>query len=53
MAALDASIFAFTASRLKLAPFCMGGYSMAVMASFATCCWTNTKRQNSYWNQLK
>jgi hypothetical protein len=38
---------------LKLAPFCIGGYSTAVIASFATCCWTNTKRQNSYWNQLK
>ena len=48
-----ASILAFTASRLKLAPFCSGGNSMAVMASFATSCWTNTKRQNSYWNQLK
>src|SRR5438093_975046 len=26
---LAASIFSFTASRLKLAPFCIGGYSMA------------------------
>ena len=26
-----ASIFCLTASRLKLAPFCMGGYSMAVI----------------------
>src|SRR5580704_12722083 len=48
-----ASIFAFTASRLKLAPFCIGGNSIAVMASFSTCCWTNTKRQNSYLNQSK
>ena len=48
-----ASIFAFTASRLKLAPFCIGGNSIAVMASFSTCCWTNTKRQNSYLNHWK
>ena len=53
IAALAASIFAFTASRLKLAPFCIGGNSIAVMASFSTCCWTNTKRQNSYLNQSK
>src|SRR5207247_955698 len=53
IAAWAAAIFAFTASRLKLAPFCIGGNSMAVWASFATSCWTNTKRQNSYWNQLK
>jgi hypothetical protein len=33
-----ASIFAFTASRLKLAPFCIGGNSIAVIASFSTCC---------------
>ena len=48
-----AAIFAFTASRLKLAPFCIGGNSIAVIASFSTCCWTNTKRQNSYLNQSK
>ena len=48
-----ASICAFTASRLKLAPFCIGGNSIAVIASFSTCCWTNTKRQNSYLNQSK
>lgn len=53
IADLAASILALTASRLKLAPFCMGGNSMAVMASLATCCWTKTKRQNSYWNQEK
>src|SRR5436190_2324184 len=53
IAALDASIFAFTASRLKLAPFCIGGNSTAVVASFSTSCWTNTKRQNSYLNQSK
>ena len=50
---IASSIFAFTASRLKLAPFCIGGKSIAVMASFATSCWTNTKRQNSYLNQPK
>jgi hypothetical protein len=38
IAALAASIFAFTASRLKLAPFCIGGNSTAVIASFSTCC---------------
>src|SRR5215211_7404446 len=53
IAVLAASIFAFTASRLKLAPFCIGGNSIAVMASFSTCCWTKTKRQNSYWNHEK
>src|SRR6201996_2963698 len=53
IAVLAASIFAFTESRLKLAPLCMGGNSMAVIASFSTCCWTNTKRQNSYLNQSK
>src|SRR6267154_6198657 len=47
------AIFSFTASRLKLAPFCIGGYSRAVMASFATSCWTNTKRQNSKMYQSK
>src|SRR5690242_17593254 len=53
IADLAASICALTASRLKLAPFCIGGNSTAVMASFSTCCWTNTKRQNSYLNQSK
>src|SRR5215218_7332082 len=53
IAVLAASIFAFTASRLKLAPLCIGGNSIAVMASFSTCCWTNTKRQNSYLNHWK
>src|SRR3954469_7980814 len=48
-----AAILAFTASRLKLAPFCIGGNSTAVIASFSTCPWTNTKRQNSYLNQSK
>ena len=38
IAALAASIFAFTASRLKLAPLCIGGNSTAVIASFSTCC---------------
>src|SRR6266700_5551777 len=48
-----AAIFAFTASRLKLAPLCIGGNSIAVMASFSTSCCTNTKRQNSYLNHSK
>src|SRR6266702_3035448 len=51
IAARTASIFAFTASRLKLAPFCIGGNSMAIMASLATSSWTKTKRQNSYLYQ--
>ena len=38
VAARAAWIFAFTASRLKLAPFCIGGNSIAVMASFSTSC---------------
>ena len=50
---MASAIFAFRASRLKLAPFCMGGYSMAVWASLPTCCWTNTNRQNSYRNQFE
>src|ERR1700731_2002922 len=33
-----AAIFAFTASRLKLAPFSIGGNSIAVIASFSTFC---------------
>src|SRR5262249_35010265 len=53
MALRAASIFAFTDSRLKLAPFCIGGNSIAVCASSSTFCWTNTKRQNSYLNQSK
>src|SRR3954454_8452833 len=53
IADLAAAIFAFTASRLKLAPFCIGGNSIAVMASFSTCCCTKTKRQNSYLNHWK
>src|SRR5580698_3373145 len=47
------AISAFTASRLKLAPFCIGGYSRKVWSSLPTTCWTNTKRQNSYLNQSK
>ena len=35
-AARAASILALTASRLKLAPFCIGGNSTAVIASFST-----------------
>src|SRR5467141_1322807 len=53
IAAWADAIFAFTASRLKLAPFCIGGNSIAVIASFSTSFWTNTKRQNSYLNQSK
>src|SRR5262245_20310717 len=41
------SICSFTASRLKLAPFCIGGKSIAVCASLPTSCCTSTKRQNS------
>ena len=41
------STFFFTASRLKEAGSCIGGYSIAVSASFSTYCWTWTKRQNS------
>ena len=53
ISARAAAILAFTESRLKLAPFCIGGNSIAVSASLATCCWTNTKRQNWYLNQSK
>jgi hypothetical protein len=52
IAALAASIFARIASRLKLAPFCIGGNSIAVCASLPTSSWTNTKRQNSNWNHV-
>lgn len=38
---------ALRASRLKLAPFCMGGYSRNVCAYDAISWFTNTKRQNS------
>src|ERR1700694_4129044 len=38
MDAWAAAIFAFTASRLKLAPLCIGGNSIPVIASFSTCC---------------
>src|SRR6516165_130272 len=41
------SICSLTASRLKLAPFCIGGNSIAVWASLPTSCCTSTKRQNS------
>src|SRR5215831_4661226 len=46
------SICSLTASRLKLAPFCIGGKSIAVWASLATSCCTSTKRQNSNPHQL-
>ena len=51
-AAMAFSICALTASRLKLAPFCIGGYSIAVWATLATSFCTNWKRQNSKANQL-
>src|SRR5262245_30141887 len=41
------SICCLTACWLKLAPFCIGGKSIAVRASLATSCCTSTKRQNS------
>jgi len=44
---IASSTWAFTASRLKLAGACIGGKSMAVFASSATLCCTDTKRQNS------
>jgi hypothetical protein len=47
------AISAFTASRLKLAPFCIGGYSMKVCSALPTTSWTNTNRQNSYLNHSK
>src|SRR5260370_41033920 len=47
------AISAFTASRLKLAPFCIGGNSRKVWSSLPTTCWTNTKRQNWNLNQSK
>ncbi len=40
------AISAFTASRLKLAPRCMGGKSRKVWSSLPITCCTNTKRQN-------
>src|SRR5213595_858567 len=46
-AAIAFSICALTASRLKLAPFCIGGYSIAVWATLPTSFCTNWKRQNS------
>lgn len=42
-----ASTCFLTASRLNEAGSCIGGNSIAVSASFATYCWTSTKRQNS------
>ena len=47
------AISALTASRLKLAPFCIGGYSRKVWSSLPITCWTNTKRQNWNLNQSK
>jgi len=45
IAALADSIFALTASRLKLAPRCMRKFDRRHRQLFH-CCWTNTKRQN-------
>src|SRR6267378_5970552 len=47
------AISAFTASRLKLAPRCIGGYSRKVWSSLPITCWTKTKRQNWNLNQSK
>src|SRR5665213_2301701 len=47
------AISALSASRLKLAPRCIGGYSRKVWISLPITCWTNTKRQNWYLNQSK
>lgn len=44
---IDFWICSLTVSKLKLAPFCIGGNSIAVCASFPTSCCTNWKRQNS------
>ena len=46
-AAIAFSICSLIAVILKLAPPCIGGKSMNDCADCATCCWTNTKRQNS------
>src|SRR6266480_7020751 len=47
------AISALTASRLKLAPLCIGGKSRKVWSSLPITCWTNTKRQNWNLNQSK
>lgn len=41
-------ICSLTASRLNEAACCIGGNATKVAPNFATSCWTNTKRQNSY-----
>src|SRR5262245_41409868 len=46
-AAIAFSICSLIADILKLAPPCIGGKSMNDCAACATCCCTNTKRQNS------
>src|SRR2546428_13382042 len=46
-------ISALIASRLKLAPRCIGGKTREVWVFFALVCWTNKKGQNSYFNQSK
>src|SRR5213080_4852182 len=51
--AIFAAISAFTASRLKLAPRCIGGYSRKVWSSLPITCCTKTKRQNWNLNQSK
>ena len=47
------SISALTASRLKLAPRCIGGYSMNVWAYSPTFCCRKTKRQNSWLVEVR
>src|SRR5439155_24722357 len=47
------AISALTASRLKLAPRCIGGHSWKVWSSLPITCWTKTKRQNWNLNQSK
>ena len=42
----------FTCSRLKLAPFCIGGKSMKVCAYWPITCCTSTKRKNNQTNSL-
>src|SRR5262245_58797156 len=51
--AIRFAISAFTASRLKLAPRCIGGNSMKDSSALAITFWTNTNRQNSYLNHSK
>src|SRR5258707_7167638 len=47
------AISAFTASRLKLAPVCIGGKSLKVWSSFPITRLANTNNHNCYFNQSK